>query len=71
VIGDPVYGGRLALPGGITPELASALKSFRRQALHACALAFEHPVTHEELHYTAPLPEDMKYLLEILENDAS
>ena len=32
----------------------------RRQALHAWKLSFRHPITAEELHFTAPLPEDME-----------
>ena len=31
----------------------------KRQALHAWKLSFRHPITGEELHFTAPLPEDM------------
>ena len=30
-----------------------------RQALHAWRLSFQHPITGEGLHFTAPLPEDM------------
>lgn len=37
----------------------------RRQALHAAALDFEHPVTGETLHFESPLPGDMKRLLEM------
>ena len=35
-----------------------------RPALHAVRLAFTHPVTGEPLSFTAPLPGDMKLLLE-------
>lgn len=35
-----------------------------RPALHAVRLAFTHPVTGEHLSFTAPLPGDMKLLLE-------
>ena len=34
-----------------------------RPALHACALALEHPVTGERVEASAPLPEDMQRLL--------
>ena len=34
-----------------------------RPALHSCALTLTHPVTGEELHLTAPLPEDMHKLI--------
>ena len=45
IVGDPVYGGRLRLPRGATPELVAALQAFKRQALHAERLELEHPVT--------------------------
>ncbi len=35
-----------------------------RQALHARTLGFVHPKTGEEMFFTAPLPDDMKALLE-------
>lgn len=33
-----------------------------RQALHAYRLKFRHPITGEELEFTAPLPEDMQWM---------
>lgn len=35
-----------------------------RQALHAMTLGFKHPVTGEEVDFTAPLPEDMGLLID-------
>lgn len=35
-----------------------------RPALHSAGLDFEHPVTGEQLSFTAPLPRDMQYLCE-------
>lgn len=70
LIGDPVYGRRLLLPKGATPELIEVLQGFRRQALHAQRLRFEHPQTGESLDLEAPLPEDMKVLLAALARDA-
>src|SRR5690625_7968160 len=32
LVGDGVYGGRLRLPAGATPELRDALQGFKRQA---------------------------------------
>ncbi|MEG1657802.1 MAG: RluA family pseudouridine synthase [Oscillibacter sp.] len=40
-----------------------ALDLIPRPALHSYALRFLHPVTGEELSFTAPLPEDMRRLL--------
>ncbi|HET9692998.1 MAG TPA: 23S rRNA pseudouridine(1911/1915/1917) synthase RluD [Steroidobacteraceae bacterium] len=71
LVGDKVYGGRLALPKGIGEELRQALREFPRQALHAARLQFEHPVTHEPLELAAALPADMVRLLEQLAADAA
>ncbi|RGY98710.1 RluA family pseudouridine synthase [Clostridium sp. AM58-1XD] len=35
-----------------------------RQALHSCRLSFLHPITKKELHFEAPLPDDMKFVTE-------
>lgn len=34
-----------------------------RQALHSCRLEFLHPITKEHMIFTAPLPEDMQWIL--------
>ncbi len=70
LIGDRVYGGRLLLPKGASPELIAALQGFKRQALHAARLAFEHPITGKPVEVTAPLPADMEALLAVLAADA-
>ena len=36
------------------------MELINRQALHAWKLSFRHPITGEDLHFTAPLPEDME-----------
>lgn len=69
LVGDPLYGGGLKLPRGATPELVAALRGFRRQALHAEKLAFEHPATGEQLSFDAPRPEDMTALIAALRDD--
>ncbi len=71
LVGDPVYGGRLALPKGATEELAATLRSFRRQALHAERLAFRHPVRGEDLTFEARRPADLSRLLDVLRRDAA
>jgi 23S rRNA pseudouridine1911/1915/1917 synthase len=70
LVGDRVYGGRPLLPKGATPELIEALRGFGRQALHAARLAFEHPVSGKPVECTAPLPDDMRGLLDALARDA-
>jgi 23S rRNA pseudouridine1911/1915/1917 synthase len=68
-VGDQLYGGGLRLPKGATPELVAALRGFRRQALHAERLAFEHPVTHEPLSFGAARPADQQELIDALRAD--
>lgn len=67
VVGDPLYGGRMKFPPHATVELRTVIQEFKRQALHACSLAFRHPKTEEELTFTAPLPDDFAFLLNSLD----
>ncbi len=69
LVGDPVYAGRLRLPAGIGPALEQALRGFKRQALHARRLGFEHPLSREWVEWSAPLPPDMSALLAALRAD--
>lgn len=69
LVGDPVYAGRKRLPAGANNTLIEALQQFRRQALHASRLMFNHPQTGEECEFSAPLPQDFGYLLQVLEED--
>ena len=57
LLGDPVY-------GRARPEHREVLKSlnFNRQALHAAALGFVHPVSKENLTFESPLPSDIQEL---------
>ncbi len=71
LVGDPTYGGRLALPKGASPGLVEALRGFRRQALHATKLEFVHPESGETLCVEALPPADFQALLDALEKDAS
>jgi len=70
LVGDPVYGGRLALPAGASESLIALLRRFKRQALHAARLALVHPVTGEALEFEAPLPADFQELIAVLRADA-
>jgi 23S rRNA pseudouridine1911/1915/1917 synthase len=69
LLGDPVYGGRLALPKGASEPLVDALRQFKRQALHAASLKLLHPVDASELEFEAPLPEDLATLIDVLRTD--
>lgn len=70
LVGDPVYGGRLHLPRGASTALIAALQGFKRQALHAARLGLVHPVSGKNVEWEAPMPEDMRALLKVLEKDA-
>jgi 23S rRNA pseudouridine1911/1915/1917 synthase len=68
LVGERLYarreagGGRREAEGGRRdPALV-----FRRQALHAARLAFTHPATRRHVEFTAPLPEDLRGLIERL-----
>lgn len=66
LLGDPVYGGRLALPSGASERLIDTLRRFRRQALHATRLRFVHPDQGETLDFEVPPPDDFVQLLDVL-----
>ncbi len=72
VVGDPVYGRRSGAAVGKDhgTGLTELLRGFRRQALHAERLGLRHPETGESLEWTAPIPDDMRALLEALEQDS-
>lgn len=55
-IGHPVLGDRLYAP-------AAARDIAPRQMLHAARLELSHPISHERLRFSAPLPEDFKACL--------
>ena len=71
LIGDQVYGGRLALPKGASQELIQILRHFKRQALHATKLKFEHPESGEMIDLQVEPPKDFQALVETLRRDAS
>ncbi|WP_133130111.1 23S rRNA pseudouridine(1911/1915/1917) synthase RluD [Legionella yabuuchiae] len=63
IVGDPLYGGRARIPARVSDSLKNTLQTFKRQALHAYSLSFLHPISHQELTFTIPLPDDFKQLL--------
>jgi len=69
IVGDPLYGGPLKLPRGATPELIETLRGFKRQALHAETLEFTHPISGEQIRCTAPVPADLRKLMDALRDD--
>ncbi|OZA93633.1 MAG: pseudouridine synthase [Erythrobacter sp. 34-65-8] len=59
LLGDPVYG---RTPKSLRPLLERL--GFARQALHAASLGFQHPVTGEWHRFEAPVPADMRELID-------
>jgi 23S rRNA pseudouridine1911/1915/1917 synthase len=66
IVGDPLYGPGLKLPKGASPALIESLRSFKRQALHAAELAFDHPRTKKQVAFSAVMPDDMAELINFL-----
>jgi len=64
VAGDRVYGGRQKT------EVRSQI-SIPRQMLHAAILGFIHPMMGKYLEFTAPIPDDMKNILNFLRGRVS
>lgn len=69
IAGDQVYGGRFAQPKGATERLLVTLRAFKRQALHAASLAFDHPRSGKRLSLQSPVPADFAELLAALRDD--
>lgn len=69
LVGDQLYSNGLRLPRGAGQELIDILRGFRRQALHAEKLAFEHPITGEYLSFESSRPADQNALIEALRAD--
>jgi 23S rRNA pseudouridine1911/1915/1917 synthase len=66
LIGDTLYG---KPPRFLLLFLKTYLSNqwpLGRHALHAKELSFIHPTTHERLSFSAPLPEDMRTLIDML-----
>ncbi len=67
LIGDVLYGRATRQRTASLCETARrALARFRRQALHAYRLEFDHPQSGEALHLESELPNDMKALIALL-----
>ncbi|GIW45258.1 MAG: pseudouridine synthase [Candidatus Binatia bacterium] len=60
IVGDSLYGRARKLPAGVT---------LHRQALHAAALSFTHPVSGERLSFRSPLPPDLEPLWRYCSSD--
>lgn len=67
ILGDRVYGGRQRIPAGLSESLREQIRQFPRQALHAERVRLSHPVTGSEMEWEIPLPDDMRDLIESLQ----
>lgn len=69
LVGDPVYVSRVKVPAGASEKLATQMRTFKRQALHATQLGLKHPRSGEEMMFEAPWPADFVELLETLRTE--
>lgn len=69
LVGDPVYGrGRPARARLLPEPVRAGLAAFPRQALHAGAIEFLHPVRQERMRFQSRLPADIETLLATLDS---
>lgn len=65
---DATYGGDQILKGTTFSKykqfVMNCFQLMPRQALHAAVLGFEHPTTHEHLHFESPIPSDMQSVID-------
>jgi len=67
IVADDIYGGKLVYPWQLENGEAQAQDPIlARCALHAWTIEFRHPTTEKTVRFEAPMPEDMKHLLEML-----
>ena len=67
VIGDSVYGYRHPPPYTKNyPQVHQAITQLKRQALHAQVLGLVHPEQKKYLEFTAPLPDKVAHLVDLL-----
>lgn len=67
VVGDEVYGsGR---DNSVQdPQVRAQIRSVDRQFLHGAQLGFRHPRTDQAMQFSAPLPDDLNRLLQLIES---
>ena len=70
IVGDRVYGTRTRGRGGAPSAMATVLREFPRQALHAEEIRFRHPASGKPLAVRAPLPPDLMGLISLLRQAA-
>lgn len=64
LVGDQDYGKHFQTKENTLPdETKEVVENFKRQALHAAVLGFEHPITKEHIKFESPIPDDFDILL--------
>jgi RluA family pseudouridine synthase len=75
IVSDPLYASRLAIPGdgkqNTAPEASGAVLPIDRVALHALKITFLHPITGQEMTFSAPYPNDFSAALDMLRQGSS
>lgn len=67
LIGDALYGaGFHSKTRALPDELQSAIMLLSRQALHAAALGFHHPITGKYMQFVSELPADLREMARLL-----
>lgn len=70
VVGDPIYGGRKReKTANWPPQAAQAIKTIRRQMLHAWRLRITHPVSEKTMIFESPIPADMAAVIDGLRGE--
>ncbi len=71
LVGDPQYGQKTAKSVTLSELVSEAIAQFPRQALHAHTLKLTHPQTGVDCEFSAPMPQDFKALLMVLQSEDS
>ena len=66
LVGDATYGKKRKREKVLSPKTKGALKTARRQMLHAWQLNFLHPRERKLMHFESALPSDMALVLDAL-----
>ena len=64
IVGDSVYSSSKKIKKVRDSSLAEKIKNLKRIALHAARLSFIHPETKKEVHFKAPLPQELQEILD-------
>jgi len=66
LFGDQTYGPHMRISKSLSMQDVARLKRFKRQALNAAELSFEHPDHKKQLTFTSDIHDDMQQIINIL-----